>query len=278
MISKPIVVGHDGSESAARATGWAAREATRRGTDLVVVRACPPPQADVPHLVPLPKSFDQALVAQCRAELKAAGEAVTGVEVTTVFTRLTPVRTLVEQSATAQLLVLGSRGTGGVTGMVVGSTAMALAAHGRCPVAVVRSGTPTDGPVVLGVHESTSEEAIEFAFDAARSRDVPLLAVHTWRNRVVVIGTDTDAMVAAGRELLGRRLNGWQDKYPQVAVQRLLVNDRPGHALVEQSKHARLLVVGSRGRNTLTGALLGSTCHALVHHAECPVVIARNFG
>ncbi|AHH96990.1 universal stress protein [Kutzneria viridogrisea] len=287
MTDKPIVVGHDGSESASRATAWAAAEAVRKGVSLVIVRCCPPVQADVPHLVPLPRSFDEALVEQAKSELQAAWEVTSAaaptISVSTVFTRAQPVRALVEQSSLAQLIVLGSRGIGGVTGMFIGSTAVALAAHGRCPTAVVRSGTPNTGPVVLGVHDSLGAEAIEFAFDAAQRRDVPLLAVHTWQDRTLATGfspvpyvVDADVVTAAGHKLIDETLAPVVDRYPGVAVHRVVVRERPALALIEQSKHAQLVVVGSHGRHAFSGAVLGSTSHALLHHAECPVVIARN--
>ena len=51
--------------------------------------------------------------------------------------------------------------------------------------------------------------------------------------------------------------------------------DSPAHALVEQSRHAQLMVVGTRGHGAFAGALLGSTCHALLHHSACPVAVVR---
>lgn len=86
-------------------------------------------------------------------------------------------------------MVLGDRGLGGVTRLLVGSVAVALAAEGDCPVVVVR-GEPAVAvesplPVVLGVDGSpTSEAAIAFAFEAAAraERGAPLVALLSWRD------------------------------------------------------------------------------------------------
>ncbi|MBC7270222.1 MAG: universal stress protein [Streptomyces sp.] len=75
-----------------------------------------------------------------------------------------PLTVLEAEARTAELVVVGSRGMGGFAGLLAGSTAAHLAAHGRCPVLVVREEAPTDGPVVVGVDGSPAgEEAVDFA-------------------------------------------------------------------------------------------------------------------
>ena len=193
---------------------------------------------------------------------------------------------------TAQLVVIADRGLGGVAGLLIGSVAFALAAGGSCPVVIVRGQTDaTDGPVVVGVDGSPiSEAALAFAFEAAALRGAPLLAVHAWRDVPLVAvhaerdvpldpmtwaSLDWDAVEQQAQAELAERLAGWRDKYPDVDVQRLVVQDRPAKVLVEQSAAAQLLVVGSRGRGGLAGLLLGSVSHAVLHRADCPVAIVR---
>jgi nucleotide-binding universal stress UspA family protein len=88
---------------------------------------------------------------------------------------------LLAESNGADLLVLGDRGLGGLTDLIIGSVAVQTAAHARCPVLIVR-GTPLpDGPVVAGVDGSrTSALALDFAAEEASLRDTELVALHTW--------------------------------------------------------------------------------------------------
>jgi nucleotide-binding universal stress UspA family protein len=98
-----------------------------------------------------------------------------------------PVPLLVAASSRAGLVVLGDRGLGGFTALLVGSVAIGLAARAECPVVVVRGERPSDaGPVVVGIDGSQiSEAALAFAFEAAVTRKVPLIAVHSWTDSVL---------------------------------------------------------------------------------------------
>jgi nucleotide-binding universal stress UspA family protein len=77
--------------------------------------------------------------------------------------------------------------------------------------------------------------------------------------------------------VLAERLAGWGGKYPDVEVRRVVVRDRPAHALIEQATAtaAQLVVVGSHGRGSAAGLVLGSVSHAVLHHSPCPVAIVR---
>jgi nucleotide-binding universal stress UspA family protein len=186
------------------------------------------------------------------------------------------------------MVVLGDRGLGGFTGLLIGSVAVAVTAHAACPVVVVRGPesdltAPLPEPVVVGVDgSSTSEAALAFAFEEASLRRVPLVAVHVWRDLLLDATLapllDWDAIESDERQVLAERLAGWSEKYPDVAVRRLVAYDRPARALVGESGRAQLVVVGSRGRGGLHGMLLGSVSQALLHHAHCPVAVVRPAG
>src|SRR5262245_21857360 len=292
MSERPIVVGVDGSESALHATRWAAGEAERRNVPLRLVHASNLVPVRHPRQVSPPAPYQEAVLDQGRHWLTeasdAARHAVPGLAVTTDLHAGVAADVLVTESRTAQLVVLGSRGLGGFKSLMVGSVAVALSAHGHCPVVVMHAATrdgapPVDGPVVVGVDGSAlSDAALAFAFEAAAARDVPLVAVHTWLDVnmagawAVLPGTiDWDWLQKEEEKLLAERLVVWRDKFPQVEVRPVVVRERPDAALLEHAAGAQLLVVGSRGRGALTGMGLGSVSQTLMHHAECPVVVAR---
>lgn len=78
-----------------------------------------------------------------------------------------------------------------------------------------------------------------------------------------------------GAELLAERLAGWQERYPDVTVHRMVVADRAAMHLVEESTRAQLVVVGSHGFGGFTGMLLGSVSSAVLQSARTPVIVAR---
>jgi nucleotide-binding universal stress UspA family protein len=292
-LGQPIVVGIDGSLPAVHAAVWAADEAARRHVPVRLVHAIKVSAFAYTAGYTPPESFFAELDLDGRRYLAEAEAAVRrahrDLEVTVDLQHANPPWALIEQSATARLVVLGSRGLGGVSGMLAGSTAVALVAHGHCPVAVIRGrqpeeAPPTDGPVVVGVDGSpASEAAIALAFEEASLRRVDLVAAHTWTDyssdvayaRASLLIVDWSWMENEQAEMLAERLAGWQEKYPDVTVRRVLARDRPVRHLLEQSSGAQLLVVGSRGRGGFTGMLLGSTSQALIHHAPCPLLVAR---
>ena len=284
----PVVVGVDGSGSGAEAVCWGAREAARRRVRLRLVSAL---------VLPSPNHIgNPGLGTSYKATMTEAAETVLadavalarstepGIDIESELRTGFAVPVLLAESEQAGLVVVGSRGLGGFTGLLVGSVAVALAARGVCPVAVVRGAaeesTTDTGPVVVGVDGSpTSEEALALAFEEAALRGAPLLALHTWQDDVVELSiaplVDWNAVEAEEHVLLAERLAGWSEKYPDVEVRRRVVRDRPAAELVDLSRTARLVVVGSRGRGGVRGLLLGSVGHALIHHAHCPVLVAR---
>ncbi|MEU1078963.1 universal stress protein [Streptomyces sp. NPDC005908] len=285
-----VVVGVDGSASALTAVETAAREARLRGASLKVVHAFMWPAMHVP-MGPSPlgpsdgglRSVVERLLADA---VERAEAAVPGVDVSGSVVTGEPLTVLEAQSRAAELVVVGSRGMGGFVGLMVGSTAVHLAAHGRCPVLVVRGEARPDGPVVVGVDGSgANTAAVDFAFREADLRDTPLVAVHAWTAWNAALPAPQDpaepyanppgALAEEERRLLAEALAGHRERYPGVVVEQRVVHGPTREALIEAGRTARLTVVGARGRGGFTGLLLGSVSQALLHHAPSPVAVVR---
>jgi nucleotide-binding universal stress UspA family protein len=286
-----VVVGIDGSDSAVRAVRWAAKEARRRSAGLRLVHAVEVLTGFAPHVVDW-HAVQTAMQDRGREWLDeardAARQVAPEVHVDTSLAEVYSVVALVRESQDAALVVLGSRGLGGFTGLVLGSTAVELAGRAYCPIVVIRGGPDGEvvntGPVVVGVDGTpVGEDAIAFAYAQASARGAELVAVHAWSDLILEAAytaggapaLDFSRLQRQSEELLAERLAGWQEKYPDVHVVREVVHDRPTRALLRHAAHAQLLVVGTRGRGGFRGLLLGSTSQHMLYHAACPVAVVR---
>jgi nucleotide-binding universal stress UspA family protein len=284
QVEGAIVVGVDGSAESLMAVRWAAAEAAERQCGLHLVHALDPIIGCYGAGLPVPQSIFDEMDAGGRRVLAEARDAVgSDLVVTTEMPRRLAIPRFVELSESARMIVLGASGRGGFVGMLTGSTAVSVAAHAQCAVVVVRGDLSGTGPVVVGVDGSANSElAVGAAFDEASWRKVSLVVVHAWTDADYIevplpqySYVDWGAVDQQQERVLAESLVGWQDKYPDVEVQRALVRDRPAQELLRRSADAQLVVVGSRGRGGFAGLLLGSTSQALVHHSSCPVMILR---
>ena len=182
---------------------------------------------------------------------------------------------LVNASKELQMVVVGSRGMGAIGRTLLGSVSSGLVHHARGPVTVVHAdeaqAPDRTSPVLLGIDGSpASEAATALAFDEASRRGVELVALHAWSDVGVfpVLGMYWQQYEDEGHEVLGERLAGWQEQYPDVTVRRRIVCDQPARWLIDESEHAQLVVVGSRGRGGFRGKLLGSVGSAVAQAAK----------
>jgi nucleotide-binding universal stress UspA family protein len=188
-VGNLVVVGVDGSSSSLSAVEAAAGEAQRRRAELRVVHAFSRPVR--PMYAPLGPSPLNRLVHEAAQH---AQNVAPEMEVTEAVMTGDAVAVLEAESRAADLVVVGSRGMGGFIGMLLESTAVSLAAHGRCPVMVVREEQAGAGPIVLGVDGSpVGEKAVDFAFAEAALRGAEIVAVHAWLPDHAPLGTGPES-------------------------------------------------------------------------------------
>jgi nucleotide-binding universal stress UspA family protein len=286
MAAKPIVAGTDGSEESLRAVDWAAREAALRGAPLRIVAAPAllPRMASRVGTVEYDTVTDVLLKERDRALTTAAERATRtapGLLIDSDPLNGEPAQAIAESGSGAQMLVLGSRGIGAFTALLLGSVSRYAASHASCPVVVVRDEVPSPhGLVGVGVGDlDTCGDALTFAFEEASLRKASLLAVHAWHTPQTEISRagqmsaapEQQAVAAdAGRHLTAL-LDEWRAKYPDVPVSQEVMHGHPGRALVGLSARADLVVVGRQAKHPgLPGA--GSVRHAVLNHAHGPVV------
>jgi nucleotide-binding universal stress UspA family protein len=279
-------VGYDGSEPAEAALAWALDEADRNRLPVRLVYAfewfgmATPMAPSVAWPDAETRRQAEAMVVDAARQ---ARDTHPDLDVTGVLVDGPSAAVLTDQSRTAALVVLGNRGHGGFANLLLGSTGVAVSAHARCPVVVVRGETGPAifrKPVLVGVDGSPgSALALRYAFHQATVRGGRLRVIRTWTPpppEWTPATYDPDSIAAAKRAEVEEMLAEGRQAFPEVEVTVDVFADRPGRALVEASRDAQLVVVGSRGRGGFRGLLLGSVSQQLLHHSACPVAVVRD--
>lgn len=299
-----VLVGFDGSDHAVRALHWGAAEALQRNLGLTVMTAFTIPRMgvgfghDSSELTPdtlARRGAEQTLDEARDYLLEYPGQAQFHVEYGDAA------GVLVAHSSQADVAVVGARGRGGFIGRVLGSVSSALPAHAACPAVIVDRSyelpQPEDSdkferldqrPITVGMDTSAGARvAVEQAAQIAANKAVPL--------RVVMAVPPLDGTllwypeVGPREEELARRRRELEDRvqshvrqlsvhYDQLAVSADVIDGLPVEVLREETRHAQLTVVGTRGRGKLATAMLGSTSSGVIMHASGPVMVVPSPG
>ncbi|MGJ5749010.1 nucleotide-binding universal stress UspA family protein [Streptomyces puniciscabiei] len=297
-MARTVTVGLDASPESRAAAEWAAREAALRDLPLKIVHVWEP--------VPEPMALAPPLGGESRQQWteevpRQAAEGLRlrhpGVEVITDRFTGNPAQALTEAADGAELMVLGSRGLGGIAGFMLGSVGLAVLAHAERPVVLVRAweqaadehkpdpaGIPSAAtpfrPVVLGLDLGTPDETLlGFAFDAAARRGASLRVVHGWSRPPASFHRPSgaaglyDELAHAQARALSELLRAWRLKFPDVEVIEASRCGSAAQVLVDASREACLVVVGRRVRTSPLGAHIGHVTHAVLHHVVAPVAV-----
>jgi len=296
-----IVVGIDGSPGARAALVWALTAAGVRGADVEAVTAFPVDFYWSDAYLLDPRRIDtirsdtasraRAMIEETRQEPAVAGRpGAADVDVRLTVVAGPPAAHLVQRSGDADLLVVGSRGRGGLRSAAAGSVALHCSAHAACPVVVVHpSAVPATEPprVVVGLDNTEHARAalaaaVEFAGPMRARVDAVLAyeAPNYWSDLYAVVapplGESREHALRRGEDIVADVLGSGPVERGGVRV--VAVEGHPGQVLVHAAQGARLLVVGSRSRNQLQGVVLGSVALHCVLHGPCPVLVVHPRG
>jgi nucleotide-binding universal stress UspA family protein len=278
-----VLVAVDGSAESEAAVRWAAEEAALRHLPITLMHVV------VPVVVSYPVRYLKADYQRWQEEnAESVLDAASTIAQQATDVELTIQREVRHGGAATELIVcskksaitvVGSRGLGALGAGLLGSVSRGLLHYSTQPVAVIRARESLSDrslPVLVGIDGSpASEAATALAYDEASRRGVDLVALHAWSDVSTAMpgGPEQDVYEQEGAEILGERLAGWQDEYPDVKVWRKIVRDQPARWLLEEAKRAQLVVVGSRGRGGFTRLMLGSVSTTVAESSATPVVV-----
>lgn len=284
---RSIVVAVDDSIASDWAVRWAADEAHLHATSLILVHIINPTAFSTPD-----RRIAQSVLRSEKRLARAALVRALNVATDRIGSpSVVPVRTETTYGAVVPalstvtphpwMIAVGSRPRHSWGGRRLGSVTAGTCRQATSSVAVVH-GDPTAEqrarPVVVGIDGADgSHYAAGLAFEEASQRNVPLVAVHAWRDIGARAGPQADRWTGreAGETMLGNVLTSWQRRYPDVLVRQRLCCDRPAHWLLTEARQAGLVVVGTRDRGGLESTVLGSVATAVATESHAPVIVAR---
>jgi nucleotide-binding universal stress UspA family protein len=292
-LNSTIVVGIDYSPASDAALAWALECSAHSTSQLRIVHVSETSETELRILDSEGWRVEDQLRERGKllvdAALETAKASYPDVPVAAHVTMGSAAAVLVEESKGADLVVVGNRGIGGFRGLLLGSTALRVAARAHCPVVAVpdasSDGPPSRAGIVVGVKNANdAEAALDFAVQRAADHDnEPVTVVHAWEipallrtGPVAPLVYDWDLVAGQERLRVEEALLPWSRRHAGVDVRIKAIQGHPAQVLAEEARHARLLVVGGRGRGSMLGAVLGSVSHAVLHHAATPVAVVHS--
>ena len=291
-----IVVGIDESEPAYAALAWARSYATAIGAELDLVHAWSWPIPMVtPELsmmtVPMPSGDEMRTGAmQVIADATAAvfGTDHDGPAVVAHVGEGNVADHILRVSDQAQMIVIGSKGHGGLVSALMGSVSRQVSLHSRVPVVVGRPHSDQSGEtsgasnrVVVGIDGSESSlSALQWALDTASAMGADVHAVATWEYPTIQVASMGLGNALPPADLMSQAteqsLTTWIDSVSVPDGVTLTTEVGEGSAsqlLIDSAATARLLVVGRRGIGGFLGLLVGSVADKCIAHSHCPVAV-----
>lgn len=289
-----VVVGVDESVFKGWALHWAAEQAQLEGRQLVLVHAAGHESGawgehsldDRPDTSWEQPPLGVELLGRARAVVE---QAAPGLDVREFLEVTDPGTLLIQFSATAHIIVLGSRGRGPVRSQLLGSVGLAVVRHAGCPVVVHRPGDHRGlvhrGVLVAADATAESTPVLAFAFRQASLRGLPLKVVHyVYDVTSALVGAPISGILSEDTDqherALSESLAGFREDYPDVHLTvRTMAGLLPEQGVIKLSRDADLTVVGTHHRGALGRWFAGSVSESVVERANGPVAVvppARN--
>lgn len=274
-----IVIGVSGSEHAHPALHWGVEFAVARHLRIELAHV-----VDTTWGVEAAPELVASAITTAERKIKEEADRVSSIHPTSAVHGVvlvgSPERELVDYAREADLLVVGSHALERFGDQIFSRRAARVAERAECSVAVIPSDHSTGSGVVVGVDGSeVSMKALRFGGDEADRHNEPLTAVHAW---TPPWPWDSDPAVVwpegpspEDELVLSESVAGLAADYPDLAVTRSLPTARPADALYAASIGARLLAVGSHGRNAVERIWFGSVSAEVLLMMPCPVVVVR---
>ncbi|MFI9193624.1 universal stress protein [Streptomyces californicus] len=279
IVQLPVIVGVDGTSDSLLAVGWAADEARRLGAPLILLHG-----------------YEPSLLRDTGREHQAAEHTLHGVldwvrdhhenvEVSAELVAQDEAELLTERGREAQMIVLGSRRPGPVTGFLLGSVGLRVLSRAVRPVVLIRGGdadrSTRKGEIVAGVPTEEDEAAVvlDFAFRTAAAHGVPLRVARAYglppaftnESGVMGLSNRPGELEREYRQELTTFLKPWRRRHPEITVTEHIELGFAAEMLVTLAARAQLLVVG---RSSSTGSrYVGHVVHSTMHFANAPVAV-----
>lgn len=275
---REIVVGYNGTAASREAVDWAAHEAAARSATLRII-SCYAIQSAADGIGLNAGDSVNALLDAAGAMAADAGQAVLAalpdLHVETESAVGPPSRVLVEASADAELVVVGTSDHHGLLATWLGSTPRYVVRHSACPVVVVRGAASRGRPdrVVVGVDDSeASMAAVDWATGEADRHRVPLVVVHAWWYQYEGHSEARDLTRVDAELVLERAVAAARERFLGDVAGDLREAD-PAPALLDAVLDGDLLVLAASGRGAISRGLMGSTVNSVLESAAVPVVV-----
>lgn len=292
-VAGAVLVALDGAAADGPIIDWAADEAARSGAPLRLVTAIDPGIQLTPYeaLASGSPSLAEHLDEGARQLLHAAADRARArhrdLDIATNVPWGPPAASIVRLSEGARLVVVGAPARGLLDRILLGSVALPVVAHARCPVAVVPADTTVVTParIVVGVDGSeASAHALEVAMVTAEASGASVTCVIGWNLEVqdgVVVTEPSSQRWAAVQERYAARAHHVVDpvaaRHPGVDVTVEVRHGTPAKVVSQAAaeQDADIVVVGSRGLGGFRGLLMGSVSRRVVEHAGRVVIVVR---